>query len=364
MKRVLRLALLLTLCVGLCGCQSWMDESYHSVTPHMQEYQNQKQEQIKITNYRELREAMSDLVENAASSAVIYTEGLEEFKVENYVRSAISYLHNYNAIGAYALDEIRYDVGTNSGLPAIALRFNYSHSRSEILRIKQVQTMDQAKRLITAALDDCSAGVVVYVDNYEDVDLTQMIHDYVDNTPWKCMEMPQVVEGIYPNSGSDRLIELQFSYQTSRDKLRTMQETVKPVFTSAELYVRGDGEKWEKYMQLYSFLMERYDYTIETSITPAYSLLRHGVGDSKAFATVYAAMCHQAGLDCRVVSGTKEGEPWSWNVICDEDQNYHVDLLRCKAEENFLPREDGQMDGYVWDYSAYSPSEETAGEQE
>ena len=44
--------------------------------------------------------------------------------------------------------------------------------------------------------------------------------------------------------------------------------------------------------------MERYDYRIETSITPAYSLLRHGVGDSRAFAVVYAAMCQQAGLEC------------------------------------------------------------------
>ena len=72
---------------------------------------------------------------------------------------------------------------------------------------------------------------------------------------------------------------------------------MKPVFESAVLYVSGDGAEKQKFSQLYAFLMERFDYKVETSITPAYSLLRHGVGDSRAFATVYAAMCRLAGLE-------------------------------------------------------------------
>ena len=94
-------------------------------------------------------------------------------------------------------------------------------------------------------------------------------------------------------------------------------------------------------------------HTLETSITPIYSLLRHGVGDSKAFATVYAAMCRQADLECKVVTGTKEGEPWVWNMICVDGVYAHVDLLESLEAGRMQVRYQNEMDGYVWDYSAY-----------
>ena len=132
-----------------------------------------------------------------------------------------------------------------------------------------------------------------------------------------------------------------------------MQNQVQRVFSSAELYVNSDATDSQKYSQLYTFLMERYDYTIGTSITPAYSLLVHGVGDSEAFATVYRAMCRQAGLECEMISGTKNGEPWHWNLIYVEDQWLHVDLLEASAQGEFQSLESEAMQGYVWDYSAY-----------
>ena len=106
--------------------------------------------------------------------------------------------------------------------------------------------------------------------------------------------------------------------------------------------------------------MERNEYEISTSITPAYSLLRHGVGDSKAFATVYAAMCRAADLDCLVVSGTRDGEPWTWNMICQDDVFYHIDLVRSNHEGELVLNYEKDMEGYVWDYSAYPVSEPPA----
>ena len=81
--------------------------------------------------------------------------------------------------------------------------------------------------------------------------------------------------------------------------------------------------------------------------------MRHGVGDSKAFASVYAAMCTKAGLDCQVISGTRAGEPWFWNIICEDGVYYHVDLLRCYREGGYRKQGDTDMTGYVWDYTAY-----------
>ena len=166
------------------------------------------------------------------------------------------------------------------------------------------------------------------------------------------MEIPKVTVGVY-GTGASRVVELNFAYENSRDALQLMRSQVKPVFDAAEMYVSGDAADRQKYSQLYAFLMERFDYKVETSITPAYSLLHHGVGDSRAFATVYAAMCRKAGLECMVVTGTRSGEPWVWNIILDNGSYQHVDLLRCSDQNRFRTVADRDMEGYVWDYSAY-----------
>ena len=129
-----------------------------------------------------------------------------------------------------------------------------------------------------------------------------------------------------------------------------MQENVQEIFNNLPIIGETD---LERYAGLYSFLMERHNYTLATSITPPYSLLRHGVGDSKAFASVYAAMCEEIGLDCQVVSGTRAGEAWYWNAIADGDLYYHLDILQCSQTGSFQMMTESQMGEYVWDYSAF-----------
>lgn len=343
--------LLAALCLLLCGCDLWMDGSYLSVEPHKEQYSGTQDENVEISTYAQLRDALAAMVDSGTQSSVIYTKGISDDLLEMYMTTAIDYVRGNTPIGAYSLNEIHYQIGTNAGRPAVALEATYDHSRMELLRIKKAAAMDDAVKLITDALERCEASVVLRVATYADVDFAQLVQDYVDAYPDLCMELPQVTAAVYPETGEDRVVALSFTYQTSRESLRNMQEQVKPVFASAELYITGDAQPRQKYSQLCSFLMERYDYTVETSITPSYSLLCHGVGDSKAFATVYAAMCRRSGLECKVVSGTRAGEARYWNMVCIDEVYYHVDLLRSAG--SLQPKPDNEMSGYVWDYSAY-----------
>jgi hypothetical protein len=179
------------------------------------------------------------------------------------------------------------------------------------------------------------------------------VEDYADESPQTVMETPEVVTNIYPKTGEQRLVELKFIYKTSRDTLRSMQKYVRTVFDSATMLVSGYNQEQEKFEELYSFLMvllAEGNQPLKTSITPAYSLLRYGVGNEKAFATVYAAMCREAGLECRVISGTRNGESWYWNLIRMDGVYRHLDLLRCRNEGAFQSHSDDQMGEYYWDY--------------
>ena len=345
------LPLFVAMCLILTGC-GLFDGSYLSITPHEEQTHYTQTEVVSAYNYRQLQKAVEDMVASGSETGVIHIADFDQELVENNMTNISRYIRQTYPVGAYAVEDIRYEIGTNSGRPAIALIITYRHGRVEIQKIRKVQTMDGAQMVIGDALDACNAGVVLQIANYQEMDFAQIVEDYVEENPDSVMEMPLVAAGIYGN-GKSRVVELSFTYQTSRDSLRSMQDQVEPVFESAALYVSGEGSESQKYAQLYGFLMERFEYTIETSITPAYSLLVHGVGDSRAFAMVYAAMCRQAGLECQIVTGTRLGEPWTWNIVLDNGNYYHVDLIRGSYSGGFREYTDGDMVGYVWDYSAY-----------
>ena len=350
MKKLL-IVLCLLLVPVLTGC-SVFDGSYVSVTPHELSPDTPGNPVVSVSEFSELYEAMEDMIHDGSTSGVIVVSGYPQSQVEPDAHRAIAQICLNDPVAAYGVGEITFELGKSGGQPAIALTVDYTHDRTELRKLKKVDTMEQGLKIITAALDQCQGRVVYRVKKYTPVDLEQAVYDYATENPNLIMEQPQVTVNLYPQTGEDRVVELKFRYQTGRDSLRTLQSQVQPVFTSAALYVSGDASALQKYSQLYSFLMERFDYQLSTSITPAYSLLCHGVGDSRAFATVYSAMCRQAGLSCQTVTGTCQGESRWWNLICVEGVYYHVDLLA----DSFLLRTDAEMTGYVWDYSAYPES--------
>jgi len=337
----------------LSGC-GWLDGSYVSVTPHKQQSVNIESQEREAANYLQLRTALEEMVDAGMEQQVIRVGEFDPDLLQKNLDVACRYVKETYPLGAYAVSEISWELGTSGGVAAVAVQITYLHDRTELQRIHSVANMEEAAELVADMLDQYSASVVMLVENYEPRDIAQLVEDYAWENPSLVMETPEVKEQTYPNAGRRRVLELKFSYQSSRESLRTMQSQVQRIFNSAVLYVSADAAEQQKYSQLYAFLMERFaDYQIKTSLTPAYSLLNHGVGDSRSFAAVYAQMCREAGLECQVVGGTKNGEPWFWNMIRDDTYYYHVDLLSCREEGSFREMTDDRMDSYVWDYSAY-----------
>ncbi|MBP3684006.1 MAG: transglutaminase domain-containing protein [Oscillospiraceae bacterium] len=337
--------LLLAMCLLLTGCGP-----YVSITPHREQRQTGQSELISASDYLELLAALKATIAEGIEVTTITVADYPQDRLEHGIRQAMRHAKNNDPIGSYAVEKIEYELGTRNGVPALSVSITYLHNRSEILRIRKAANMERAEAIVSDALEGYASGIVLLVEDYKTKDFAQFVQDYAELHPQAVMEIPLVSQTVY-GTGKDRVVELIFTYQTNRDSLRRMQSQVQPVFDAAKLYVSGDGEDKQKFAQLYAFLMERFEYKLETSITPAYSLLRHGVGDSRAFATVYAAMCRSAGLECLVVTGTRAGEPRSWNMVLDNGQYYHVDLLHELG--SFWEYTDWQMSSYVWDYSDY-----------
>ncbi len=351
MKRTIPLILVFSLL--LSGCANLLDGSYIYVQPHRENSSQTDEENITVATYDALLNTLRDMVEAGVESRIISVAPYDQSAVSGDLARAVEHLMTADPYGAYAVADIFYDLGTSAGQPAVAVDIDYLHGRSELRRIQRPKNWDQVEQKIADALANCDDGMVMYLDFYHESDFSQWVASYAATHPDIVMELPTVTANFYPEQGSERIIELKFTYQNTRDALRGMQTAVARLFSAASIYASSSDE-YDRFFKLYSFLMGLSpQFLLETSITPAYSLLQHGVGDSRAFATVYAAMCVQEKLECVVVTGTKNGEPWYWNIICCDDVYYHVDLLECHVSDAFSIRFDDQMSGYVWDYSAY-----------
>lgn len=345
-------AILLIACMLLSGCSTWLDGSYYSIKPHEEKQEDSDSDIVAVSSYSALCRALTGMVHNGTTNGVISVKNYNQLVVARDMLYAIEHVKTSDPIGAYAVEEMEFELGTNAGQPAIGVDISYYHDRTELQKIHHLADMDQAVQTIGKALDSCDSGIVLYVETFRELDCVQWVEDYSNLHGDRVMEMPQVAVNVYPETGVSRVLELKFTYQNSRESLRSMQEQVEGILNEVVTDAKTKDTEREKYTAVLAALPGELTST-DTSITPAYSLLLHGVGDSKALASVYSAVCNRLELNCITVTGTYQGQPRSWNILQIDGAYFHVDLLRSLGEGEIRTMTDSQMTGYVWDYSAY-----------
>ena len=346
------------LCLGflllLTGC-GFVSNEYVSVTPHTESYsQPEGDEAVTVSNYTELKNAILSFVEDGVEEAVLTADAYTGDIDEDY-EIAYKYITETNPAGAYLVEEIVPEIIRAGSYFKLSLTIHYRNTPMELASARTVRGTSGVEEELRAALRDCSERLLLRVSDYETMDLEGMAAQCFEEDLTTVMAKPQVSTQIYPDQGNLRIVEMNFTYPRSVAELKVMQSAVNTIMNSAYGYVSYGQSEMEKAMLLYSFLSERHAYIEDTSETPAYALLCEGVADSRAFAAVYSAMCTQAGLRCTIVHGTKNGEPYDWNILELDSGTWHVDPF--EDEQNGL-RElqfltDAVMYGYEWDKEAY-----------
>lgn len=345
----------LVLCLLLSGCSTLLTGEYIWEQTHYIPQTPDSGQEIEASNYTQLVGVLADTIEEGTEQVTISVARYDRNTLETDAERATKEIRVSNPVAAYAVSEIIWQVGTSAGETVLLVQIVYLHDQAEIKNIKTVANNEEALAAIAEAMRNCDSGIVLRIESYEAQDFVLAVEDYALSCPQYVMEAPLVRISLYPDSGPTRVAQIRFIYVNGRDTLRDMQDQVLKLFDSSVNIVSLIEKPREKYNQFYSLLVDRFQkYTIETSITPAYSLLLHGVGDSRAFAAVFAAMCREAGLHCQVVGGTKNGNLWYWNIVQVDGTYYHVDLLRSKGEGTFRLLTDNIInEGYVWDFDAY-----------
>ena len=352
MKRVI--LLITIMCLLLSGCSTLLDGNYHSVNIHKELHSPSNDQMTAVASYTALCRFLTTMVESGIKSATLSVAHYDQLTIAQDMRQAIQLVTGTHPIGAFAVDTISFELGTNAGEPAVAVNINYRFDQSELLNIKKVSDPEDFQEELEDALNSFKTRLVLYVENSAKIDYLQWLETYTATYPERAIESPQIKTILFPEEGEDQIIVFRFAYENNKETLNGMQSQVQTLVNSAVEFVESKQTSAEKYKGLYQFLSNLFDtYVYNATATPVYSLMINGVGDSKAFAYVYSALCRNAGLECITVTGTKDDETRYWNIIKYDGNYCHVDLQACIENREFRIIFSDNMPGYVWDASAY-----------
>lgn len=360
MKRFFALFLLLALCVGLTACDRWVKNDYSVITPHVEQppsesAPSQQEQPPTVSNRTELRGAVLSFIRNWTEQGSIFVRAYQG-NISEDLQETILYATQEDPIGAYAVD---YMDAEYNGTDRIGVNIVFRRSAAEVDAIVTVSGNSSACAKIQQALEAFDISLTLRIRNYQEMDFAQYIRSYSLQHPETVAALPEVSAEVYPKEGETRILELHFSYSVSRDEMRLMQSSVDTILSSASSYIRSGKDDLQKARLLYRFLTARFTYSLseEVPTTPAYSLLCLGKAHSLSFASVFYAECIAANLDCLIVTGSKDGEAYYWNLLRVEGEYYHVDLMRSltreESELRLLYSPELSQEDYVWDASLY-----------
>lgn len=349
MKRLLCIIMLILL---LGGCS---DDSYLSVRPH-DSPRTVVTDTITVENYAQLRNTIVQQVDLHVTQFSMMTYSYFG-DVEQDLENAVSYVRNRYPIGAYTVRTLSYDLEQVASYYRISVRISYSHNTWELEQINEIR-MDNLPEAIGEALGSSDTHQVLMISAYRDTDFQSYCDNYAARNPEKVMQAPTVTYRIWPDSGSVRIVELDYAYKHTRYELQQMQKQVDEILDAAVIYVsygRSDAEKAEL---LHTFLSERFIYQSGQTDTPAYAMLCQGISDSQTYAEIFRTVCQQVGMECYAVDGLKDGNLYKWNIINLDGSYYHADPYAAELQGLMqLPLyTDADMTNYVWDTEQYPAS--------
>lgn len=344
------------LCCLLClaGCARWTTGSYQTIELHEEGYvRTESMDVVPVSGYADLLAVLRSMVTGHQAEATLdvsqYDGALEEemdaaiqeLRKEPIPSFAVRNIHAaYSEVGARRLSSVTVD---------------YLRTQEQVEEIRTIWGVPALQREIANAMEAAKPAVTILMHGYSTVNMNEAAAEYYAAHLDSIMECPVIGAEIYPASGSVRILELKFRYEHTQQELLEMRREAQGMLSSAAGYVRGLKDDRMKAERLYALLRPLYQQEAVTQ-TPVYSLLCEGSGDSASIALVFRMLCEQAGLDCRIVEGTLNGEEHAWNLLRLDDRFYHLDIHRDKDALDLRLHYDDEMGDYDWDREEYPAS--------
>ena len=342
--------LCLALALLLTGCRLVPDE-YVDYIPHAYT-QTSEDENLKVNNYDELKSALLTLIDEGAEESTLTTDVYSGDVERDFNRAVDSITHDYPE-EAYLVGAVDREIVSVGSYYRIDLQIDYRHQKSELEGIRDVYYFENLQEYLEAALNASQRMLTLHMCNYVDMDFDKMVVEYCDNNITKAIAKPdRVVKETYPSSGSDRYLVLRFEYPKDDKTLEFRKQFVEYMMDTAKDSVAEEPNELERARKLYAYFMgSGHSYTEESVSMPAYALFFDHKADCRSFSAIYEIMCTDSAVNCITVHGTKDGEPYDWNILELDSGVWHVDVNADaqSGQPELRLLTDADMGGYEWD---------------
>lgn len=341
-KRVLALAV--AGCLVLSSCKAMLARSYSTVTPHADRPTTAEDPSVlRVENYRELVSAVLYLVSEGEEEGVIQLHNYDG-EEESDLTAACLEVATQDPLGAYAVDYIKHELSRVVSYYEATLAIRYRRSEEQRKSIVSVNGDQAIREALLAALEDISTEAVLRVPYFfggEDA-IKNLLREAYYAHPALALELPEAQVNLYPDSGRERIVEIELTYSEEAETLREKREEL--AHRVVDLLSEGERPAGEEGAQL--ALEKLWDggeavYDPEGGSTACAALVE-GRADSEGMALGFALLCQELGLNCSVRAGELDGEEHFWNEVeLSSGKTLCIDPSR----------------GREWEQAAFSPEE-------
>ena len=359
MKKKLVALFLTAAAVLLCGCGSVFDKEYVAISDYNPPVQNNtaREDKITVRNLSELKAALLSLVSAGESEGAILFDTDYDGDATADMASACWQVRTQDALCAYCVDNIAYDLSKIVTHYEAEIDIRYSPAAVEAGSIRQMQYSTGIEEVIRSALEEGSGRLVVLITRsfYSAEEMESLVGRVYRTYPASTPREPQAKVSMFSGSGRQRLYEIHLDYGMSAAELELRRERLRALQPFADEDTDSMSQA-EKALLACEYLAEHCSYTATSQDSDVYAALVRGSADSEGMALAYVELCRQLSVPCQIVYGQRSRENHCWNIVELDGAYYHVDSSICASvgtESGFLLRDEEAWVNYRWDMSAY-----------
>ena len=327
-----RLALCLALILSLSGCGLLRKTTYTAVEPHDEDYEvSLDSNVITVSSYLSLKNALLNMVEDGVKEGEIRAESYRgSLSVD--LEQAVEEVTELSPVGAFAVEHMTYDYSKIVGYYEIHINTTFRRSVEEIRSVVYVNDLTALRVTLREAMSSYEPVLRLRIGDYEPFDLKDEVTKVYMEHPEFALENPEASMEVYPETGTQRILEIRFTYRNKLEELMTWQEALSQQVEQLSLIYGSSNTDMTNAKRFFNrlgrdtMLVPDVDQDAESALTnSAYGVLIDNCGTSFGFAQAYALLARSCGMDCQVISGAKNGVEHYWCLVRIDGEDYFVD---------------------------------------
>lgn len=353
MKKQAVISALLSGSLLLTGCSSMLSRSYSTVTTHSATPTVESDQlTIRVERYQDLVDALLYFVNQGRETGTIRLYNYP-YDVEKDLASACMEVALDEPMGAYALENIRYDVTPIVSCYEAVVEMSYCRTPEQISAVIPATGATAIRGELGLALAAFQKESVLRISYFDVEDgeayLRGLLWEAYLSQPETALGFPQAAIRFYPENGRHRIAEILLEYaQDDQELLRqkTQLEQLAGQLSAALADTSGD----ERLLSIRKAILDTASYAPDGGQTAYHALAEHKA-DSLGLSLTMALLCQKLDLPCQLVEGFRDGKLHYWTIVSTQDGYRHLDLSQSLSNGETPFRSDRYMaeHGYTWD---------------